>query len=199
MTVLYTGREPFNQAFPKEGLTWEEFKVWNSFTQMEELLSLDQFLNAELKIGDREVNGFFSFNEPHTPGGLFTSLEHVLEIVGDRESYNLLAVVKEPSTSCNDFIVEEFEFVGYDLLDRAYGYSALSNLGSVLCPVDAKDLNEFGLIEDFSDVKELQTQISTIYDGLEQAETYVMAVWRHLHLGRGYKGLINKELVEIPC
>lgn len=197
MIVLYTGREPFNQAFPKEGLTWEEFKVWNGFTQMKELLSLDQFLNAELDVIKEDANDAFSFYEHGKRTGLFTSLQYVETTVGEIENYNLLAVIKEPTKSCNDLVVDGFEFVGYDLLDTGYGYSALSNLGSVLSPVAASDLNEHGLIQHYSDVKELQSKISEVYNGLEQAETNVMAIWRHQKTGRTFKGLINKELIEI--
>jgi hypothetical protein len=199
MTVLYTGREPFNQAFPKEGLTWEEFKVWNGFTQMKELLSLDQFLNAELSEFKEDANDSFSFHEHGKRTGLFTSFEYVIATVGERDNYNLLAVVKNPTESCNDFALDGFEFVGYDLLDTGYVYSALSNLGSVLSPVAARDLNEYGLIQSYSDVKELQAKISDVYNGLEQAETNVMAIWRHLSLGRNVVGLIKKELVETAC
>lgn len=197
MIVLYTGREPFNQAFPKEGLTWEEFKVWNGFTQMKELLSLDQFLNAELSEFKEDANDSFSFHEHGKRTGLFTSFEYVLATVGERENYNLLAVVKNPTESCNDFVLDGFEFVGYDLLDTGYVYSALSNLGSVLSPVAARDLNEYGLIQSYSDVKVLQAKISDVYNGLEQAETNVMAIWRHLSLGRNL--VIKKELVEAAC
>lgn len=196
MTVLYTGREPFNQAFPKDGLTWEEFKVWNGFIQMKELLSLDQFLNAELNTLRENHDVSFSFQEMGKHTGLFTSLEYVKDIIGDRENCNLLAVIKEPGESCNDLILDGFEFVGYDLLDTGYGYSALSNLGSVLSPVTAKDLNEYGLIQYFSDVKELQSKINSDYDGLEQAKTYIMAIWRHLKIGRRAKDLVDMELVE---
>ena len=199
MNVLYTGREPFNEAFPKEGLTWEDFKVWNGFTQMKELLSLDQFLNAELITVKKGADSSFSFDEHGKRTGLFTSMEHVLALVGERENYNLLAVVKEPCNACNDLILDGFEFAGYDLLDKGYGYSALSNLGSILSPVAAKDLNKYGLIQHFSDVMEIQSKISTMYDGLEQAETYVMAIWRHVSIGRDTKELTNKELLEIAC
>ena len=197
MTVLYTGREPFNQAFPKEGLTWEEFKVWNGFTQMKELLSLDQFLNAELSEFKEDSNDSFSFHENGKRTGLFTSFEYVTSTVGERENYNLLAVVKNPTESCNGFVLDGFEFVGYDLLDTGYVYSALSNLGSVLSPVAARDLNDYGLIQSYSDVKALQAEISEAYNGLEQAETNVMAIWRHLSLGRNL--VIKKELVETAC
>lgn len=197
MTVLYTGREPFNQAFPKEGLKWEEFKVWNGFTQMKELLSLDQFLNAELSEFKADTNDSFSFHEHGKRTGLFTSFEYVIATVGERENYNLLAVVKNPTESCKDLVLDGFGFVGYDLLDTGYVYSALSNLGSVLSPVAARDLNGYGLIQSYSEVKELQAEISEAYNGLEQAETNVMAIWRHLRLGRNL--VIKKELVETAC
>ncbi|WP_158859902.1 hypothetical protein [Lunatibacter salilacus] len=199
MTVLYTGREPFNQAFPKEGLTWEEFKVWNGFSQMKELLSLDQFLNPELNILKMGNNDAFSYHEQGKRTGLFTSLEYVKGIIGDGENCNLLAVIKEPGESCNELILEGFEFAGYDLLDTGYGYSALSNLGSILGPVTAEDLNEYGLIQNFSDVKALQAKICNGYRGLQQAETYIMAVWRHKKIGRGSSELIKKELEEMAC
>ena len=109
----------------------------------------------------------------------------------------MLAVVKNPAESCNDIVLDGFEFVGYDLLDTGYVYSALSNLGSVLSPVAARDLNEYGLIQSYSDVKVLQAKISDVYNGLEQAETKVMAIWRHLSLGRNL--VIKKELVEAAC
>ncbi|HSI79004.1 MAG TPA: hypothetical protein VK957_24125 [Lunatimonas sp.] len=199
MIVLYTVREPFNQAFPKEGLTWEEFKVWNGFVQVKELLSLDQFLNPELNTSKMGNNDAFSYLEQGKRTGLFTSLEYVKDNIGDGENCNLLAVIKEPGESCDELILDGFEFAGYDLLDTEFGYSALSNLGSVLGPVTAKDLNEYGLIQHFSAVSALQAKICVDYRGLRQAETYIMAIWRHEKIGRGSTDLINKEIEEIAC
>ena len=197
MTVLYTGREPFNQAFPKEGLTWEEFRVWNGFSKMTELLSLDQFLNAELELFKDEANHSFSFYDQGRRTGLYTSLEHVLEIASEREYYNLLAVVKGPKDECSDLKLDEFEFAGYDLIDKEYGYSALSNLGSILSPIESTDLNEFGLILHLKDAKKIQEKIGAIYSGLEQAQTFIMAIWRHKRVGR--LPMKKEELIEISC
>jgi hypothetical protein len=196
MTVLYTGREPFNQAFPKDGLTWEEFRVWNGFTQMTELLSLDQFLNAELEIFKNKSADSFSFNEGGRRTGLYTSLEHIMRTASNRAEYNLLAVVKDPSDECVNLEMEGFEFAGYDLIDKGYGYSALSNLGSILFPIVATDLNQYGLIQQLHEAKCIQDKISTVYAGLEQAQTYIMAIWRHKHIGRP---IMTDELIEIAC
>ena len=197
MTVLYTGREPFNQAFPKEGLTWEEFRVWNGFSKMSELLSLDQFLNAELELFKNDTNQSFSFIDQGRRTGLYTSLEHILDIAGEQEYYNLLAVVRDPKEECSELELDGFEFAGYDLIDKEYGYSALSNLGSILSPIVATDLNEFGLIQHLYEAKKIQGKISTIYAGLEQAQTIIMAIWRHERIGR--QSMLEKEMVEISC
>lgn len=197
MTVLYTGREPFNQAFPKEGLTWEEFRVWNGFSEMSELLSLDQFLNGELELFKKDANQPYSFLDHGRRTGLYTSLEHILDITAGQEHFNLLAVIRDPKEECRELEIDGFEFAGYDLIDKEYGYSALSNLGSILSPIVVSDLNEFGLIQHLYDAKRIQEKISTIYAGLEQAQTIIMAIWRHERIGR--QPVIEKEMVEISC
>lgn len=195
MTILYTGREPFNPAFPKEGLTWGEFTVWNGFDQMSELLSLDQFLNAELEMFNRESAESACFFDNGSRTGLYTSLEYVRKIAGNCPVYNLLAVVKDPEKECAGFEMDGFEFAGYDLIDKGFGYSALSNLGGILSPIKSSDLNEYGLISQLVDAQLIQSKIGILYTDLEQAQTHVMAIWRHKWIGR--EEVSQNELYEV--
>ena len=55
-----------------------------------------------------------AFNET----GLFTSLDYLLTKRKEKERFNLLMVVIEPTQNCSLIKLEEYDFVGYELLDN---------------------------------------------------------------------------------
>ena len=100
------------------------------------------------------------------------------------EKFNLLAVVIEPLHDCKDVKLEDFVFIGYDLLDREYGTSALTNLGGLNETFFPSDLTQFGLIDDYEKTLDVKKRILKNNPETHHANTNVIAVWRHKTIGR---------------
>jgi hypothetical protein len=93
-------------------------------------------------------------------------------------------VVIEPRQDCNHVKLEDFEFVGYDLLDKEYGNSALSNCGGFDETFLPADLNQFGLIDDYEKAKDVKRRLLQNNPEEHHADTNVIAIWRHKTVGR---------------
>ena len=116
--------------------------------------------------------------------GFFTSLDYVLHKAITKDRFNLLAVIIEPTQDCKTFTIDGFEFVGYDLLDKDYSVSALTNCGGFDETFLPDDLNKVGLIDNYSMAYEIKKRLFDNNPGEHHADTYVVAVWRHNTIGR---------------
>jgi hypothetical protein len=114
-------------------MSWDKYIEWSGLPQLTELISVDGMLNEALIEPDRHSTEDWKYivtdNEFET--GFFTSLDYVLKKIKDIKSFNLLAVVIEPTQDCAGAIIDQFNFIGYDLLDKDYNVSALSNCGGI--------------------------------------------------------------------
>jgi hypothetical protein len=148
---------------------------------------LDGILNETLVEPDYnnpdEWNYIHTFGEYET--GLFTSLDYVLRKTRIKEErYNLLAVVIEPNQDCKNIVVDNYEFVGYDLLDQDFSISALTNCGGFDETFLPTDLNDKGLIDDFTQAYDIQKRLLENNPKEYHADTNVIAIWRHKIIGR---------------
>jgi hypothetical protein len=102
--------------------SWEKYLKWSKLTHLTEVVSLDGILNEPLVESDYDNPD--DWNYIATDGvyetGFFTSLEYVLQKMDPRQRFNLLAEVIEPTQDCKNVKLEDFEFAGYDLLDKEY-------------------------------------------------------------------------------
>lgn len=114
----------------------------------------------------------------------FCALEFVLQNTKQVKRFNLLAVVKNPTIDCKDYFVEDFEFLGYDLLDLHYEISTLSNCGGFDETFLPNELNKFGLIDDYEKAFHIKGLLSKNNPQEHHAATNVMGIWRHKTIGR---------------
>jgi hypothetical protein len=186
MRVLYTARAKFDKFSDTDTIAWEKYLEWSRLPQLSELISLDGMLNDRLIEPDRNEEKEWDFividNGYET--GFFTTLDYVLKKMMGKEKYNLLAVIKEPVTDCKFIEIENFEFIGYDLLDKYYDISALSNCGGFDETFRPEELNQFGLIEDFDRAMEIKENLLSNNPEEVHADTNAIAIWRHKYLGR---------------
>jgi hypothetical protein len=116
--------------------------------------------------------------------GLFNSLDYVMEKVKGKTKFNLLTVVKEPTEKCENIQIPNFLFVGYELMDKDYSTSALSNCGGsdeTFLPVD---LNQYGLIDTFDKAYDIRDRLFKNNPMEHHADCYVFGLWRHNNIGR---------------
>jgi hypothetical protein len=186
MTFLYTARRTFDKTYHKDGHSWDSYMEWSNLTHLKEVISLDLILNTSLV--EPEYANANDWNFIHTDEfyqtNFFTTLDYVLRKMGPKEKFNLLAVVIEPPQDCKNVKLDDFEFVGYDLLDKEYGTSALTNLGGLNETFLPSDLAQFGLIDDYEKAFDVKRRLLENNPEVHHADTNVIAVWRHKTIGR---------------
>lgn len=185
MTFYYTARGAYDKDYGEDGMSWQKYIEFSGLTHLTELVSLDGMLNEVLVEPDRDNEDDWNYivtdNEYET--GFFTTLEYVLQKTKTRDRFNLLAVVIEPTEDCKNVTPDNFEFVGYDLLDKDYSISALANCGGfdeTFLPVDQ---NQYGLVDDYDKAFDIKKRLLENNPEEHHADTNVIAVWRHKTIG----------------
>lgn len=167
-------------------MSWNKYIEWSRLTQLKELISVDSILNEVLVEPNRSESEEWNqiVSDEHYETGFFTSLDYVLKKVQHITSFNLLAVVIEPDQDCKTVRFDQFEFVGYDLLDKDYSVSALSNCGGFGETFLPAELNHFGLIDDYVKAYDIKKRLLANNPDEHHADTNVIAIWRHVTIGR---------------
>ena len=183
MTLWYTARNHFNKA--TDG--WEKYIEFSGLTQCEEIVSLDCSLNDPAfefdpkNEKDWEYAAMAPENEHNTD--CYSSLEYVISKTKDKKEFDLLAVCFEPISSCDNLIVDDFTFIGYDLLDKNHGNSALANCSGSPDVFANSELNNYGLVNNFLRAKEIQKELFRSCPSEYHSDTNLWAVWRHDTIG----------------
>ncbi|MDR2010670.1 MAG: hypothetical protein LBQ22_09330 [Bacteroidales bacterium] len=186
MTFLYTARGIYDKNYGEGGMSWKKYIEWSKLTHLTELISLDGMLNEVLVEPDydnAEDWDFIHIVELYQTG-FFTTLDFVFKRLKTKEKFNLLTIVIEPDRDCKKINLEDYEFIGYDLLDQSYDISALTNCGGFENTFLPKDLNEKGLIDDFEKAYDIKRRLLENNPDEYHADTNVIAVWRHKTIGR---------------
>lgn len=167
-------------------MSWDSYIDWSRLKQLIELVSLDGMLNEVLIEPDRtNADDWYEIIiDDQYETGFFRTLEYVLNRVNLTTRFNLLAVTIEPTENCKNIILDEFDFIGYDPLDRDYSISALVNCGGFDETFLPTNLNKFGLIDDYDYAYDVKKRLFENNPGEHHADTKVIAVWRHNRIGR---------------
>lgn len=186
MEYWYTATETYAKDYDSDGSSWMKYIEFSKLTQLRELVSLDSMLNGAIIEPDRGVNGDWDYiiTDDLYETGLFNSLEYVIKKIKDKERFNLLAVVKEPTEKCENIKIQDFEFVGYELLDKDYSTSALSNCGGFDETFKPTDLNHLGLIDTYDKAYDIRDRLLKNNPEEYHADCNVFALWRHMVIGR---------------
>jgi hypothetical protein len=186
MRFLHTARGTYDKSYDEDGISWNKYIEWSNLTHLTELVSLDCCLNELLVEPDyaNEDDWNFIYYAEHYETGFFTNLEYVYKRLKSKEKFNLLTVVLEPDQDCREIKIDNYEFVGYDLLDQSFGNSALTNCGGFDETFLPTDLNNKGLIDDFEKAYDIKRRLLENNPEEFHADTYVIAIWRHKTIGR---------------
>ncbi|MBC9913036.1 hypothetical protein ICL55_21535 [Chitinophaga varians] len=184
MTYLYTARARFDKNHTDD-FSWSGYIQWSRLEQLTELVSLDTGLNEVLVEPDRDSDEDRKeiVLESCYETGLFRTQEYVLRKKNGPEKFSLLAVVIEPESDCALIHLENYEFLGYELLDQYYDTSALTNCGGFDETFLPGDLNEFGLIDHYEKAYAIRENLLKNNPGEDHADTIVIAIWRHRSIG----------------
>lgn len=186
MTFLYTATRRFDKTYDEKGLFWVKYIEWSKLTQLTEVVSLDGILNENLV--EPDYNNAEDWNFIHTTEQyltvFFTTLEYVLQKSIKKDKFNLLTVLINPSQDCKDILLDDYQFLGYDLLDQHFGNSALTNCGGFDETFLPSDLNKFGLIDEYLKAYDIKKRLLENNPEEHHADTNVIAIWRHDTIGR---------------
>lgn len=183
---LYTARAKYDKLSNEDKMGWDKYIKWSRLIHLTELISLDTGLNEVLVEPDRENDDDWKhivFDDCYETG-FFSSLDYVLKRTNEKARFNLLAVAIEPEHDCALINLENFCFLGYDLLDQYYCTSALTNCGGFDETFLPTDLNSVGLIEDYKKAFDIKKRLFENNPDEEHADTQVIAVWRHQIIGQ---------------
>ena len=186
MTFLYTAKGTYDKTYDEDGISWDNYIEWSKLTHLSELVSLDGMLNEILVEPDydnpEDWNFIYMADQYQTD--FFTTLEYVFKRLKPKDKFNLLTVVISPEEDCKDIKIDNYEFVGYDLLDQNFTISALSNCGGFDETFLPTDLNDKGLIDEFAKAYDIKKRLLINNPEEHHADTNVIAVWRHKTIGR---------------
>jgi len=182
--IYYTALDIYDSDYGEE-FSWEKYIEWSKLTHLTELVSLDGMLNGlSFKPDfDSKTDWNYIITDGEMVTLFFNSIDYVLEKVKDLEYFNLLAVIKEPKKEKAE-LNADFEFIGYDLIEKEGDISALTNCGGFDETFSPTDLNQYGLISDFEKAKNIQTELPKNNPEEHHADCYLYEVWRHKTIGR---------------
>jgi hypothetical protein len=186
MTFLYTARGTHDKICDEDGMSWNKYIEWSKLTHLTELVSLDGMLNEILVEPDYDNADDWDCIHivEQYQTGFFTTLEFVFKRLKPKDKFNLLTIALEPDQDCKDIKIDDYEFVGYDLLDQDFSISALSNCGGFNETFLPTDLNDKGLIDDFKKAYDIKKLLLENNPEEHHADTNVIAIWRHKTIGR---------------
>lgn len=186
MDFWYGARAIFDRLSQDKSLSWDNYIKWSRLNHLTELVSLDSILNEDLVEPNLENEDYWNsivVDEQYSTG-FHTKIDYVLTNIKTKDRFNFLTVVKEPSEKCELFQIDDFEFVGYELLDKDCSISALSNCGGFDETFLPSELNQFGLISDHEKAYDMRERLFANNPEEHHADCNVIAVWRHKTIGR---------------
>ena len=185
MEIWYTARKIFDEDFDKSG--WEKYIKWSRLIQLGEVVSLDGLLNKLIFELDYETEMHEIVIDGNQMTDLFKSIDYVKEKSSQLDFYNLLGVIKEPEETRQIHLEKDFDFIGYDLIEKGGTISSLTNCGGFDKTFKPTEQNEFGLIFSYQRAKEIQKELPENNPGQDHVDCFLYEVWRHKFLGRKSK------------
>lgn len=172
--IWYIAVEPFDT---EAGDRWVGYVEWSGLTHLNRLISLDSILCppilSEILISDWDhcVNADFLTD-------YFTDLDYLLTRIPAGVKHHVYAVVKSPSEDLSQWRFDDrFQFMGYDLVDRMSGPSALSNCGGFPEIFQPTDLSSDGLLLSFQEALRIQSELRRLYPHETHADCNIWGIW----------------------
>jgi hypothetical protein len=166
--------------FDKTDSTWAKYIAWSGLRQLDEVVSLDSSLcptvlpDIKPEYWNHIVNEDFMLH-------FFTDLDYLRGETAAISRKNLLCVFRNPAGHPSAAQVpERFEFIGYDLLEKDSGISALTNCGGFPKAFSNSELSEKGLLVGHERSRTVQDALIREYPNEHHADCYLWAIFRCL-------------------
>ena len=174
MTPWFVATEKFN----KSSASWAKYIAWSGLKQLDEVVSLDSILcptvlpDIKTEYWKHIVNEDFMLH-------FFTDLDFLRTEVSAIARKNLLCVFRNPAAHpAASQVPEGFEFIGYDLLEKDAGVSALTNCGGFPNAFSNGELSEKGLLTGYERSRTVQDSLIWEYPDEHHADCHLWAVFR---------------------
>jgi hypothetical protein len=168
------------EKFDKSDPGWAKYITWSGLEQLDEVISLDCSLcptvlpNIKTEYWNRIVNKDFMIY-------FFTDLEYLRIEAASILRKNLLCVFCNPFSHPSAAQVPEgFEFIGYDLVEKESGMSALTNCGGFPKAFSKGELSEKGLLRAHERARTVQDTLVREYPNEHHANCHLWAIFRSL-------------------
>ncbi len=166
---------------PASGDAWARYIAWSGYAHLAEVVGLDCMLNPPL------LCEYEAADWPHVVFGehlfgCFGDIEFARRRVQDRFEpvrHQLLALAREPAEhELQHAQLQDFRFLGFDLIEEATGISALANCTGFARAFTPQDLSACGLVTSASRAYAIRSALATCYPDENHADCAVWAVWR---------------------
>ena len=136
MTPWFIAIRPFT---PADGERWISYVEWSGLTQLVEWVSLDRMLCPIVLSGEIKSEYWPHIVNEDSMLDFFTDFDFLMKQVAEIEPKNVLCVIRNPARQPEAPL--SFEFLGYHMVDRYGGNSALTNCGGFAEAFAKSDLN----------------------------------------------------------
>ena len=171
----YRAVEPFD---PSAGVKWTDFVRSSGLTQLEELISFDNYLCPCVITDLTERDWYFNVDADYVLF-FFTDLKYLLTRVAKIHPVNILAAIRNPDEECSDAWTDSrFGFKGYDVVDACADISALTNCGGFPKAFQNEELSTAGLIETVERANEIKGALQEHYPYEPHTDCDVWALWK---------------------
>lgn len=97
----------------------------------------------------------------------------------------MFAIIHEPSETKSSELNDEFEFIGYELLDKpGFAVSVVTNCWPLFDEIQPSYLNTDGLISDYLIAKTIQLNLIKNHPDESHTDCELFETWRHKKIGR---------------
>jgi hypothetical protein len=180
--MIYTARNKFT----KEMDGWSEYIKFSMLFQADEIVSLDGSLNES--VFEYDINNELDFKYgiiiDMCVTNCYSNFNHVINRTIQNSNFNFLALTFEPKDDSSLISIENFSFIGFDLMDKSHGNSALTNCGGAPDVFEDNELNMFGLLDNFDRAKTIQKELYLTCPEDFHSDTNLWAIWRHDIIGK---------------
>lgn len=161
--------------------SWSNYVAFSGLTHLTEIVGLDSSLSPRLlKSYEAEDWNHLAFTEQLF--GCFNDLAYALRRSSndvDPRRHQVLAVAREPTEAeVRGVSLENFMFMGFELIEEATTISALTNCGGFEGAFSASDLSSCGLVPTASRAYEIRGALEALFPEENHAHCAVWAVWR---------------------
>lgn len=173
--MFYACKERFDAD---DGGRWLKYLQWLGRADLRRIVSLDSMLCRTLVRFESDADWEFVVCEDFMLD-FFTDLEFVLRRASSFPRSMVLAAVREPShEDMSSFHHPDFEFAGFDIVDRESSISALLNCGGFPEVFSLTELSPAsGLIPSLDRAFGIRDRLRELYPTERHADCHVWALW----------------------